>query len=271
VSVFEPYLRRWSLVADGDPIVSRVNRLLPVRYQGQAAMLKLAGEEEEARGGVLMDWWAGDGAAQVIAWDDTALLLERAEGSRSLTDMARSGRDDEACRILCAVAHRLHAPRPKPLPQLIPLQTWFRDLWPAAETHGGVLLRSAAAARTLLAEPQEVAVLHGDLHHGNVLDFGARGWLAVDPKRLIGERGFDYANIFTNPDLDDPTQPVATQPHHFAQRLLVVAEAANIERQRLLQWILAWTGLSAAWFLGDGDAAEIDFRVAELAAATLDA
>jgi aminoglycoside/hydroxyurea antibiotic resistance kinase len=42
-------------------------------------------------------------------------------------------------------------------------------------------------------------VLHGDLHHGNVLDFGLRGWLAIDPKGLLGERGFDFANIFTNP------------------------------------------------------------------------
>jgi streptomycin 6-kinase len=39
-----------------------------------------------------------------------------------------------------------------------------------------------------------------------VLDFGACGWLAIDPKRLAGERGFDFANIFTNPDLADPAR-----------------------------------------------------------------
>jgi streptomycin 6-kinase len=108
------------------------------------------------------------------------------------------------------------------------------------------------------------------LHHGNVLDFGVRGWLAIDPKRLMGERGFDFANIFTNPDLDDPTRPVATEPARFARRLEVVVEAAKLERERLLRWILAWTGLSAAWFLGDGDCAAIDLRVAELAATELD-
>jgi streptomycin 6-kinase len=43
-----------------------------------------------------------------------------------------------------------------------------------------------------------------------------------------------------------------------------------MERRRLLQWILAWTGLSAAWFLEDGDPlAEVDLRIAELAAAEL--
>jgi streptomycin 6-kinase len=49
-----------------------------------------------------------------------------------------------------------------------------------------------------------------------------------------------------------------------------VAEAARLERQRLLLWVLAWAGLSAAWLLGDGDPARIDLLVAELAAAELD-
>lgn len=113
-------------------------------------------------------------------------------------------------------------------------------------------------------------MLHGDLHHGNVLDFGARGWLAIDPKRLIGERGFDFANIFTNPDLADPSRPVATEPGRFARCLDVVSRAA-VERGRLLLWILAWTGLSASWFLGDGDSlAAIDLQIAALAAAEAD-
>jgi streptomycin 6-kinase len=103
-----------------------------------------------------------------------------------------------------------------------------------------------------------------------VLDFGVRGWLAIDPKGLLGERGFDFANIFTNPDLADPTHPVATEPGRFARRVEVVVQAARLKRERLLRWILAWAGLSAAWFLTDGDSAAIDLRVAELAAAELD-
>ena len=75
-------------------------------------------------------------------------------------------------------------------------------------------------------------MLHGDLHHDNVLDFGERGWLAIDPKRLLGERGFDFANIFTNPDLADPTRPVATEPGRFGRRLEVIAEAAAKEARQ---------------------------------------
>jgi streptomycin 6-kinase len=269
--MFEPFLTLWNLMPDGDLITTPAARLLPVMQGGEPAMLKISHEEDERFGGVLMEWWDGEGAARVLARDGEALLLERATGSASLAEMARSGRDDEACRILCATAARLHAPRPKPYPDLIPLTVWFRTLEPAAAAHGGILVRCAETARALLAEPRDVGVLHGDLHHGNVLDFGVRGWLAIDPKRLIGERGFDFASIFTNPDLADPTHPVATMPGRFARRLDMVTDAAGLERRRLLSWILAWTGLSAAWFLGDDDPlAAIDLQVAAFAAAELD-
>jgi streptomycin 6-kinase len=258
-------------VPDGDPITTPNGRLLPVRRGGEAAMLKLAPDGEERGAAALLEWWDGHGAARVLARDDGgALLMERAIGGASLSGMARDGRDDEACRVLCAVAARLHAPRQKPLPELVPLPHWFRDLEPAAATHGGILVRCAEAARALLAAQREVVALHGDLHHGNVLDFGARGWLAIDCKGLPGERGFDLANIFTNPGLADPTRPAAVQPGIFARRVAVVSGAARLERGRLLRWVLAWTGLSAPWFLGDGASAATDLRTAELAAAELD-
>jgi streptomycin 6-kinase len=82
------------------------------------------------------------------------------------------------------------------LPELIPLSRWFAALEPGAAKYGGILVNAATVARDLLNQPREASVLHGDLHHGNVLDFGARGWLAIDPKRLLGERGFDFSNIF---------------------------------------------------------------------------
>ena len=59
---------------------------------------------------------------------------------------------------------------------------WFRELEPAAARHGGKLVKAAAAAGDLLGAPHGMAVLHGDIHYGNILNFGARGWLAIDPK-----------------------------------------------------------------------------------------
>src|SRR5262245_62065215 len=128
------------------------------------------------------------------------------------------------------------------MPNLLPLAQRFEELKPAAAAQGGILALAAGAARDLLASQREGAVLHGDIHHGNILDFGERGWLAIDPKGLVGDRGFDYANLFCNPD-----HATATAPGRLARRIEVVAEAAGLERKRLLRWILAWAGLSAAW------------------------
>ncbi len=258
--MFEPWLARWQLVPDGDPLVTHSSRLLPVRHRGRPAMLKIACAVEERRGAAVMRWWDGDGAMPVLAHEGDALLLERATGTCSLAAMARHGRDDEAGRILCAVAARLHAPRAKPLPELVPLERWFAALWPGAARYGGVIAEAAKAARELLAEPQEPMPLHGDLHHGNVLDDGRHGWRAIDPKGLHGERGFDFANIFRNPDIE-----LATRPGRLARQADVIAEAAGLDRRRLLRWVLASAGLSATWICDDGDPADPVLAVAGLA------
>jgi streptomycin 6-kinase len=262
--MFDDYLTRWGLTPDGTPIATRSSDLLPVRRAGMPAMLKIAREAEERRGGLLMSWWGGEGAARVLMQEGDAMLLERATGTGSLVEMARGGRDDEASRIICAVAARLHAARRCRPSELIPLPRWFAALEPASVWHGGVLNQAASTALELLAEPEEVVVLHGDIHHGNVLDFGPRGWLAIDPKGLVGERGFDYANLFCNPDLAS-----ATAPGRLARQATVVAEAARLDRRRLLRWIVAWAGLSAAWLLEDEETAQIPLVVGGLAAAEL--
>ena len=261
--MFQDDLTRWRLVPDGEPITTGTSRLLPVLFGNAPAMLKIALDPEEKGGGALMAWWNVDGAARVLAQHGDAVLLERALGTRSLSDMARTGSDDDACRILCGVAARLHTPRDSPAPALTPLLHWSRELVPAA-AQGGILTLCAETARELLAHPQDERVLHGDIHHGNVLDFGERDWLAIDPKGLWGERGFDYANLFCNPDGE-----MATAPGRVARRADVVAEASGLDRQRLLQWVLAWSGLPAVWMLGDGEAPDHALRVAAQAAAEL--
>ena len=256
------HLARWDLVPDGEPIKTPSSLLLAVRHNGVPALLKIAREDEERRGGALMAWWDGDGAAKVLARHGEALLLERATGPRSLAAMVSDGQDEEASRILCDVAARLHAPRPGPPPDLLPLTRWFEALAPAARTHGGLLAKADSVAQALLADPRDVVVLHGDIHHGNVLDGGERGWLAIDPKGLLGERTFDFVNILRNPDA-----AVAQAPGRFNRQVEVLAAAASVERRRLLDWTLAFAGLSAAWHLADGTPADLDFAIAALAAA----
>jgi streptomycin 6-kinase len=260
----DTWFTRWELVPDGEAITTPSSLLLPVRHRGEPAMLKIAREEEERRGGGLMAWWDGDGAARVLAQDEGALLLERATGPRTLAAMVAAGADDDASRILCAVAGRLHAPRRGPPPELVPLSRWFEALAPAARIQGGLLAEADAVARALLAEPREPVVLHGDIHHGNVLDADARGWIAIDPKGLLGERTFDFVNILRNPDA-----ATALAAGRFGRQVDVLADTAALDRHRLLKWTLAFAGLSASWHLAQREPADLDLAVAGLAAAAL--
>lgn len=263
---FEPWLAQWNLMADGSAFTTRFgSRLLPVLWRGLPAILKIAGNEEEHRGAELMEWYGGVGAARVFEREGDALLLERLVGERSLSDLARRGQDDDASRILCRTALALHAPRDqRPPPGLIPLAIWFRALEPAATQHGGTFAMCAAVARPLLQHPMEPVILHGDFHHDNVLDGGSRGWLVIDPKGLIGERAFEYANLFRNPDL--ATALAAGQMRRRAQ---IVAREAVLDGKRLLEWVVAYAGLGAAWSLQAGDDPGPGLAIAEHAAAEL--
>lgn len=245
---FAPWLDRWRLTPDGAPFMMAEtgSRLLPVRAGATAAMLKLGRSADERRGGRVMAWWNGGGAAPVLAHDDDALLLVRAKGSRSLAEIARAGREGAATRLICRTVAELHRPRSVPPPELPHLATLFSGLWNAAAMDSRFVAAAAAAAE-LLAEPREPRVLHGDIHHHNILDFGPLGWRAIDPWGFVGERAYDYANILKNPDL-----ATLTRPGWVARQVEVICAAAGLEPRRMLTWAFAHGGLAAAWSIEDG-------------------
>lgn len=228
-------------------------------------MLKIALIDEERRGAALMKLWSGKSAPLVFGWEGDALLMERATGKRALAAMSTSGEDDEATHIICSVVNRIHEPVSTKLGNLMPLRRWFEALDHAAAAEGGVFSVCAGTAADLLARQAaaDIVPLHGDIHHGNILDFGEGGWRVIDPKGLIGDRAFDFANLFCNPD------ETAADPGRFDRRVAIVCEEAGLERTRLLRWVLAWAGLSAAFSLEDQESPASALKIARLAAVRL--
>ena len=208
-------------------------------------MLKVARIAEEARGGPVLAWWAGSAAAEVYEVNDQAVLMERASGHRDLTRMSQTGLDDEVTHILSSTIWSLHcASATSAVPAgAVPLSLWFQDLISAdaAQLQAGSMARVAAMARELLeaSEVEGQVVLHGDVHHGNVLDFDGR-WLAIDPKGLFGHHAFDYANIFCNPATDLALS-------NFHRRLAIVSEHSGLDVDVVRSWVIAWCALSVTW------------------------
>ncbi|MBV7690614.1 3'-kinase [Limnobaculum sp. M2-1] len=254
------YLTLWQLTEDGEPFHTHSSWLQRVCYDNRPAMLKIALSAEERRGSQLMMLWDGRGAARVLRQGGDAILLEYLSGEQSLVKMAMENQDDQATCIICQVVNQLHSQPIAPYAELVSLSERFKSLSLAAEELGGVFSQAESVAARLFAQPQDITILHGDIHHGNILDAGERGWLAIDPKGLLGERGFDFANIFCNPRAD-----IATSAQRFFRRLEIVTETANIERNRLLAWIISWSTLSAAWFIEEGGNPETPLAVAQLA------
>ncbi len=191
----------WDLADDGEVFHVGNSLLQPVVSEGRQAILKVPLKDEERRGFRLLACWNGNAAVNVYRHDKDAILMERAMGGRSLKRMVLTGNEDEANRIVCGVVGQLHANDCPILSELVPLRVWFRSLYTAAGQEGGFFARGLAAAEDLWVRSCDPVALHGDIHYDNILDGGSRGWLVIDPKGLAGERGFDYANIFCNPDL----------------------------------------------------------------------
>ena len=268
MDAFQPWLTCWRLVPDGAAFTTRFDsHLLPVLSEGRPAILKIAAGEEEIRGGELLAWFGGDGAVRVFAREGAAILMERASGPDSLAGMARAGRDDEATRILCRCATALHVKRETPLPgSLVPLDIWYRALVRGAAQRGGIFARALPVANALLAQQTDIVPLHGDFHYENVLDAGPRGWLVIDPKGLVGERAFEFANLFRNPDA-----ATALAPGRLRAQLEIVCREARLEPRRLLEWIFTYAALGAVWSIdvGHDDEASAGIAIAELAESEL--
>jgi streptomycin 6-kinase len=254
-------LRKWSLQPDGRLIETHTSQLLPVRHVDGLAMLKiLKPASDEQAGADMLRYFAGIGAVRLIAADRDAWLMERAGGNLSLIAMALSEGDDRAAVILADCVAQLHAARGvAALAGLIRLDAWFHSLF-EREAESPILARCAAVARDLLATERQIAVLHGDLHHENVLH-SPRGWLAIDPKGLVGERTYELANLLCNPQ---PYGEIVHRPERMLRLARLYAERLALDVQRVLGFALAHAGLSAAWSLEDGGDASYRLKCAEV-------
>ncbi len=235
---------------DGAVFETATSWLRPVLWRGQPAMVKrLKPHSDEAAGAAFLAHWRGEGAVHLYWSRGDALIMERATGTASLRAMALSGGDDGAADILAATVRRLHGAAGVVPAAAEPLAVRFRALFERADDHPA-LATGAAVAEALLAVPEGPQVaLHGDLHHDNLLDGGARGWLAIDPKGVVGERAYEVANLLRNPS---PEAALVLDPDRARRHAALYGRRLGLDADRILRFGHAHAALSAAWDLEDG-------------------
>jgi streptomycin 6-kinase len=185
------------------------------------------------------------------------MLLEYA-GDTLLSDVLDQQGDNAATAIAAEVMAQLFSPSRHPYPpELQPLRERFSSLFKKAKadrdaSEDSLYVEAAAIAERRLDDPHDVRPLHGDLHHDNILH-GARGWLAIDPKGVLGDPGFDAANMFYNP-LD--RDALCLDPLRIAHMAEIFASTLEQSPAAILDHAIAYGCLSAAWHHEDDNAVE---------------
>ncbi|HEX4929296.1 MAG TPA: aminoglycoside phosphotransferase family protein [Gaiellaceae bacterium] len=163
--------------------------------------------------------WDGEGAVRLLRHDRVrrALLLERAQPGNDLTALPEA----EAVAVAVDLACRLWRPAAEPF-------RWIGDHVPGWLDEKPNELTPLARELYATLHVGRDTLVHGDLHHHNILS-SARGWLAIDPKPMLGEPEFDVPSFLWNP------LPIRLRIDVIESRLAAFA-AAGLDEGRMRKW-----------------------------------
>ncbi|MFJ9147046.1 aminoglycoside phosphotransferase family protein [Streptomyces sp. NPDC102270] len=246
----EDFLERWELTPDGSPMHGVTALVLPVvlRGDGTRAVLKLQLLDEESAGEpVALRLWDGDGAVRLLDHDPVThtMLLERLDSTRMLSTLP--GTRDAVLVIAGLLAHLTAGPAPAGMRRLGDIARAMLDRTPEALTRipdPGIrrtVADCAAAVREVVDEPGD-RLLHWDLHDENVLAADRAPWLAIDPKPLAGDPGFELW-----PALDN-----RYEADEVTWRFDAMTDILGLDRARARAWTLGRLLQNALWDIEDG-------------------
>jgi streptomycin 6-kinase len=274
--ILDACARRWGLTF-GSPITAlSYNFVVAARDRdGTVAILKVHAPPDEggfAHERDALHAFDGHGAVRLLAsdMDDQALLLEQCVPGTPLGEMTVED-DARATSIACAVMRALWRMPPAGY-QFPTMADWNNDLHRLRPHFGGGTgpfpERIIAEMESLLADLTASAgvplLLHGDLHHDNIVMAGREPWLAIDPKGLIGEPAYEIGPLLFNPQ---PQLLAMPQPRRIlARRVDQCAEELGLDRARVRGWGLVRSVLAAWW---DAESSGHDWKPALTCAALI--
>jgi streptomycin 6-kinase len=111
----------------------------------------------------------------------------------------------------------------------------------------GLVDRAEKVRAELLQGKQPSRLLHADLHHFNILYGNESGWVAIDPKGVIGDPSYEPASFLLNP------APEVSLDRSIQQaRVTILADQLNLDAQRIVRWAFFQAVLGAWWTIEDG-------------------
>ena len=222
---------------------------------GEAWIFKYSIPYKEMRTEIAaLQYYNGQGCVRLIASDAEQgwLLLEACQPGVMLSILE----DDEAAtRYAVEVIQKLWKPiaKEEPFPTI---QNWLEGLSrmqqdPRAKDLISKRLMdySIGLSKDLCASMGELVLLHGDLHHDNILSSSRAPYLAIDPKGLIGEREYECGALIRNPIAK--IRGMSGLSRFLKRRLDQMAAEAGFDRNRIQQWSMVQAVLAAYWQIED--------------------
>jgi streptomycin 6-kinase len=241
-AILDEFAQRWSLKL-GVPFELSFNYVVPARRaDGTEAVLKLGFPNRELLSEMhALQVFDGRGMVQLLEadFDCQTFLLERVRPGIELITLEQD--DDTVVRIAAQVMQQYWCPVKSERP-LLTVEIWTAGLAKLRSYYSGTTgpfpEHLVDAAEGIFAQfipnQGERILLHGDLHHWNILSATRQPWLAIDPKGVIGEREYDTGAILRNPwgKRYDFRELKRIQ----ARRVDILCEMLGFDRDRVLSW-----------------------------------
>ena len=265
--------QRWGLTMSPPFAHLSFNYVAPATLpDGTAVLVKVCTFSDE----FLPQWEAlrlfdGRGMVQLLGYDeeDEVLILEYLQPGTLLSTVED---DERATAIIASVMRQLW--RPMLGEHSFPtVEKWGKGFGLLRSYYKGdsgpfpprLLEEAEGLFAELSASSAEPVLLHGDLHHENILAAQRQPWLAIDPKGLVGEAAYETGALLRN-ELTRVFE--ASQPRRVMERRVdQLADELGFERARIRGWGLAQAVLSVWWGIEDsGEFNEEVLACAELLA-----
>ncbi len=263
--------QRWGLTI-GLPFDLSYNYVAPAVRRNTPVVVKACLPDGETTQVEALRLFDGHGMVRLLEYDegDEVMLLERLQPGTLLSTVED---DEKATSIAAAVMRQMWRPAPQEhaFPTVFDWGKGFVRLRQHYEGGCGpfppALLEEAESLfAELNASMAEPVLLHGDLHHENILAAERESWLAIDPKGLVGEAAYETGALLRNQlsvVLEDPWPG-----HVMGRRVDQLAEELGLDRARVRDWGLAQAVLSVWWSIEDFGHLE-DYDMETLACAEL--
>jgi len=197
----------------------------------------------------------GQGMVQLLEFDrqKRVMLLERVEPGITLRTVSNPER---VISIAVQVMRRLWQPVEAGHP-FVTVEGWGKGFERHRRRYNGssgplpsVLFDRAEASYAELAQSMAAPMLlHGDLHHDNILTATRQAWLVIDPKGIVGEPAYETGPLLLN--MFSREDPQAERV--LARGITQLSEELGLDKQRIHGWALSRAVLSAIWDIEDTD------------------